>query len=1012
MEKNERRRLILLAGILIIVITVIGILIQTTYITKDQPKAEKGILDLSNWDFDTDGMVRLDGEWEIYWGEILDTQEIRDRILGGETPNYYQVPGDWKAHGKQFGAATYRLTVKFPEDTSIIGIKTSVIRMSNHIHVNGLDVGYSGNPSETKSDYWVDNVPYVTSFSMDGNSAEILVQVADYDYKSGGIVQSIYLGKPSDLNSLNNFNCITTSFVAAGLLVGGLFYLLIYFGKRREKGILYYSIHIMMIAFFVMIYGDKILLQTFPGLPFVLMLKLECFCLYWSCVFMCLLVYEFTGRRLHRWWIRAVVVVVGGYGTLYVLLPLAVISSVENIFLLLCLLLYAFNIVYLIILIVKNRCGNLSRENAILLAAAFLSVLVFLPNGILFVNNMTSSNYVGTLGYLFYVGIMSTLISRQYNEAYRTIEHMNSQLLELDRLKDDFLSTTSYELKLPLAGIRNIIENTISQKGLTVTQTKDLELVALACRRLGNLVDDIQDLTSMKQGIVKLQPKNVVARDVVNVVIQMLQAASGPSRVRLLNSIPKDLPKVYVDEERLRQIYYNVLGILYEKMRAGVIEAGGAFRDGQVIFWVEARGKGAGIILEEFRQTFFQEQKPDSADASVSMGLSIVKNLLEIQEGRIWNVGIGQKERAVTFSLPLEQESLVEEESLPSEDIYQIEQQIEAKEKYRILIADDDATSLREMELVLEQETYSIVPVHNGQEALDQLEGEEQFDLVILDVMMPMVSGFQVLESIRHRYSTIELPVLLITSRNRSEDIRLGFVGGANDYVFKPFEAEELRARVGTILQLKSTISTLVSTELMFLQAQIKPHFLYNALSVISSLSTRNPQKAKELLLDLADYLHGSFQFENKDGMVSLETEIKTVRAYLSIEQARFRERLQVVYENDHLGGGLVPILTIQPLVENAVRHGILSKLEGGTLWIRIKSHPKELEIIIEDNGIGMDQETIDSILSGKRSRGVGLMNIQKRLLSLYGQGLEIHSQLGEYTRVTIRIPFERGTFT
>jgi len=202
----------------------------------------------------------------------------------------------------------------------------------------------------------------------------------------------------------------------------------------------------------------------------------------------------------------------------------------------------------------------------------------------------------------------------------------------------------------------------------------------------------------------------------------------------------------------------------------------------------------------------------------------------------------------------------------------------------------------------------------------------------------------------------------------------------------------------------KAATEEMIISELAFLKAQIKPHFLYNSLSVITALSTKDPQKTKKLLYDLSDYLRGSFNFDNYNGISPIKDELATIKAYLSIEKERFQGKLTVVYEIDETIDRLVPMLTVQPLVENALRHGILKKSEGGTVWLRIQKGNACTVIQVQDNGVGMAQEKIEEILSGSGS-GVGLKNIHRRLLLHYGRGLAITSKEGQGTTVTITIP-------
>lgn len=208
----------------------------------------------------------------------------------------------------------------------------------------------------------------------------------------------------------------------------------------------------------------------------------------------------------------------------------------------------------------------------------------------------------------------------------------------------------------------------------------------------------------------------------------------------------------------------------------------------------------------------------------------------------------------------------------------------------------------------------------------------------------------------------------------------------------------------------KEAADELVRTEMSFLKAQIKPHFIYNSLSVIAALTEDDPRRAKGLLYDLTDYLRGSFHFDNYNGMAPLADELETVKAYISIEKARFGNRLQVEYNIDEAVSAFIPLLTIQPIVENAVRHGIFKKPGGGKVSLSILEDGDFFIIRVKDEGVGIPQAKLDEILLEQDSvKGVGLKNINRRLNLFYGRGLEIESREGLGTSVTIKIPKEGG---
>ncbi|MCT2537138.1 histidine kinase [Aquibacillus koreensis] len=197
--------------------------------------------------------------------------------------------------------------------------------------------------------------------------------------------------------------------------------------------------------------------------------------------------------------------------------------------------------------------------------------------------------------------------------------------------------------------------------------------------------------------------------------------------------------------------------------------------------------------------------------------------------------------------------------------------------------------------------------------------------------------------------------------------------------------------------------------ELAFLQAQIKPHFLFNALNVISSMILKRSDEAYELVLSLSDYLRAKFDFYNKENWISIRDELGFIYSYLDIEQARFEERLKVDVRLDEDIDFVVPPLLIQPLVENAVRHGVNKKKEGGTVSIHITKLPEGHLIKVRDDGVGMSTEKVKDILDQtSHEDGIGLQNIQNRMHRLFGTGLQIESSVGEGTTISVIIPDRR----
>jgi LytS/YehU family sensor histidine kinase len=200
----------------------------------------------------------------------------------------------------------------------------------------------------------------------------------------------------------------------------------------------------------------------------------------------------------------------------------------------------------------------------------------------------------------------------------------------------------------------------------------------------------------------------------------------------------------------------------------------------------------------------------------------------------------------------------------------------------------------------------------------------------------------------------------------------------------------------------------LAKAELAALQAQISPHFIYNTLNTIAAFVRTRPDEARQLLTDFAEFLRRSFR--RRDEVSPFAQELEYVHQYLSFEKARFGERLSVVYRVDpEILPTIVPVLVLQPLVENAIRHGIGKKPGPGKVVIAAEDRGNECFISVQDDGVGMAADQVQRVMSGRRDSryGVGLGNVNDRLRTIYGpeHGLQIESAPGVGTRVTFTIP-------
>jgi two-component system LytT family sensor kinase len=220
-------------------------------------------------------------------------------------------------------------------------------------------------------------------------------------------------------------------------------------------------------------------------------------------------------------------------------------------------------------------------------------------------------------------------------------------------------------------------------------------------------------------------------------------------------------------------------------------------------------------------------------------------------------------------------------------------------------------------------------------------------------------------------------------------------------------EVADWVATQAELAELDRSRTLLMEAEVRALRAQISPHFIYNALTAIASYILTDPARARELVVEFADFTR--YSFRRHGDFTTLAEELKSIDQYLLLERARFGERLQVSLRiAPEVLGVPIPFLSLQPLVENAVRHGLEAREGTGHISITAEDSPHEALVQIEDDGAGMDPERLREVLAG-RAGGihVGLRNVDARLRQVYGDdhGLVIETAPGHGTLVTLRVP-------
>ena len=212
------------------------------------------------------------------------------------------------------------------------------------------------------------------------------------------------------------------------------------------------------------------------------------------------------------------------------------------------------------------------------------------------------------------------------------------------------------------------------------------------------------------------------------------------------------------------------------------------------------------------------------------------------------------------------------------------------------------------------------------------------------------------------------------------------------------------------LAELDVSRARLAEAEVRALRAQISPHFIFNAMTAIASFVRSDPERARDLLLEFADFTRYSFRSHGQ--FTTLAEELRSIDKYLALERARFGDRLQVTLQiAPEVLPVAVPVFVLQPLVENAVRHGLEKKPGQGHITIVAADAGPEARITVEDDGVGMDPQLVRSSLAGRNGASIGLANVDERLRTVFGVdfGLVVETAPGAGTKVSLRIPKYRS---
>ncbi|MCP5028321.1 MAG: response regulator, partial [Actinomycetia bacterium] len=366
----------------------------------------------------------------------------------------------------------------------------------------------------------------------------------------------------------------------------------------------------------------------------------------------------------------------------------------------------------------------------------------------------------------------------------------SQRLRETDKLKDEFLANTSHELRTPLYGITGLAESLIDGAAGEASEAMkaNLAMIVAGGRRLGHLVNDILDFSKLRHKSIELDRRPVELHALVDVVLTLSASLAGGKDLRLENAVAPDLPAADADENRLQQILYNLVGNAVKFTEKGSVKVSATVSGERLAVRVSDTGIG---IPEEQQERIFDAF--EQADASVEreyggtgLGLAVSRRLVELHGGTLGLESVPGEGSTFSFSLEVAAAEAPAggpaKASRPAVERHPIIEVAEpsvtvpaasagaAAGGPRVLVVDDEPVNLQVVRNYLAVEHFDLTLASSGDQAL-RLRAEETFDLGLLDVMMPRISGYEVCRSLRASHSLSDLPVIFLTAKTQDSDV-------------------------------------------------------------------------------------------------------------------------------------------------------------------------------------------------------------------------------------------------